>query len=385
MRRVFIAASLLASGLPLQAAEPCVTLDNKAVAALFDDWNFALSSLDAGKVAQRYGSGAVLIPTLSNTPRTDPAAITEYFEHFLAKRPRGHIDSRTVQSGCNLAVDMGTYTFSLMDDKGTTSEVAARYTFIYQYRDGAWKILHHHSSAMPEVGANAGTGALAANESVEAAAAAAKEPPLANPLSRRSRRPRKDYLDPLPVKAAEKSAEKSMTRPAADLKPTADSKASADAHAAPAKVEPDKNAAEAKPASVAKTTPDTKPIAVAKPGELAKPPEAADARPSAEVRTAMFANLTTSPPPSKFYPPEAARRKEHGSVNLKVCADGTGTVSESMEVLKSSGSKLLDEAAMTWARAVTWVPATYNRQRVEGCAKVDVSFEPPPQLAHAGT
>jgi hypothetical protein len=38
---------------------------------------------------------------------------------------------------------------------------------------------------------------------------------------------------------------------------------------------------------------------------------------------------------------------------------------------------------MTWARSATWVPATYNRQRVEGCAKVDVAFEPPPELAQA--
>ena len=103
------------------------------------------------------------------------------------------------------------------------------------------------------------------------------------------------------------------------------------------------------------------------------------------MRTAMFANLTSSPPPSKFYPPEAARRKERGSVNLKVCADGQGAISDSMEIVRSSGSKLLDEAAMTWARAATWVPATYNSHRVEGCAKVDVSFEPMPELAHART
>ena len=40
----------------------------------------------------------------------------------------------------------------------------------------------------------------------------------------------------------------------------------------------------------------------------------------------MFANLSSSPPPSKFYPPEAAKHKERGNVNLKVCADGEGAV-----------------------------------------------------------
>ena len=89
----------------------------------------------------------------------------------------------------------------------------------------------------------------------------------------------------------------------------------------------------------------------------------------------MFANLASSPPPSKFYPPEAARHKEKGNVNLKVCADDTGTLAGTPEVLKSSGSKLLDEAAQSWARAAKWVPATLNQRRGEGCAQVDVAFE----------
>jgi uncharacterized protein (TIGR02246 family) len=132
MRRLVVAAILLTLGSSLPAAESCATLDSKAVASLFDDWNLALSSLDANRVVQRYWPDAVLLPTVSNTPRTSPAMIGDYFEHFLAKRPRGRIDTRTVQGGCNLAMDVGTYTFSLMDEKGVTSEVAARYTFIYQ-------------------------------------------------------------------------------------------------------------------------------------------------------------------------------------------------------------------------------------------------------------
>jgi uncharacterized protein (TIGR02246 family) len=155
MRGWVFAASILTAGSPLMAAESCATLDPKAVAALFDDWNFSLSSLEASQVVQRYWPNAVLLPTVSNTPRTNAAMIGDYFEHFVAKRPRGRIDTRTIQGGCNVAMDVGTYTFSLMDDKGVTSEVAARYTFIYQYRDGAWKILHHHSSAMPESAASA--------------------------------------------------------------------------------------------------------------------------------------------------------------------------------------------------------------------------------------
>jgi len=314
MRGLLVATMTLAAGTPLTAAESCVTLEPKVVAALFDDWNFALSSLDASQVVQRYWPNAVLLPTVSNTPRTSPAMIDDYFEHFLAKRPRGRIDTRTIQSGRNLAMDMGTYTFSLMDDKGVTSEVAARYTFIYQYRDGAWKILHHHSSAMPESGAAAAP--------VEAHAAVEKPP--------------------VPSKAAQVE------------------------HAAPAP-----KAAPAAPKAAA--LPPPKPaVPAAKPGAEAKP---ATDKSGIEAKTAMFANLASSPPPSKFYPPEAAKRKERGTVNLRVCADGEGTVAGSPEVLKSSGSKLLDEAAQSWARAAKWIPATLNNHRVEGCAQVDVAFE----------
>jgi uncharacterized protein (TIGR02246 family) len=142
--------------LPAAAKEECARIDAAGAAAWFDQWNLALASLNPDKVAQRYWQDAVLLPTLSNTPRTTPTMVREYFEHFLQQHPRGRIDTRNLRLGCNLVVDMGTYTFALMDDEGHTSDVAGRYTFVYEYRGGAWKILHHHSSAMPDSGSSAG-------------------------------------------------------------------------------------------------------------------------------------------------------------------------------------------------------------------------------------
>jgi len=348
MRGIVITAMALTAATPLSAADACVTLEPRAVAALFDDWNFALSSLDASQVVQRYWPNAVLLPTVSNTPRTSPAMIDDYFEHFLAKRPRGRIDTRTVQVGCNLAMDMGTYTFSLMDDKGVTSEVAARYTFVYQYRDGAWKILHHHSSAMPETGA--GAAPAEAHAAVEKPAAAAK-PAL---VERVAPAPKAAPVHP-------KAAALAAPKPAVHVVPAVEAKP----------VTQTSHDAEAKPAVEAKPVVTPKVAQAAKPGaETKRAPE----KPVIDAKTAMFANLASSPPPSKFYPAEAAKRKEHGNVNLRVCADGEGTVAGT-EVLKSSGSKLLDEAAVSWARAVKWVPATLNNNRVEGCTQVDVAFE----------
>lgn len=151
--RPVLCVVLLCAGSATAKAE-CIAVDNAAIGALFDGWNLSLASLDPDVVAQRYWPDAVLLPTVSNTPRTSTAMIRDYFVHFLEKRPRGRIDSRTIQIGCNLAIDMGTYTFSVMAPTGAISEVAARYTFVYSHHDGAWKISHHHSSAMPETGAS---------------------------------------------------------------------------------------------------------------------------------------------------------------------------------------------------------------------------------------
>ncbi len=140
-----------AAAAPSAAAPPrCAPVESAEVASWFDGWNLALASLDPERVAKRYWDDAVLLATVSNRPRTDHESIRDYFEHFLQNHPRGRIDTRSVQVLCNTAVDMGTYSFSLMDKGGAVREVAARYTFVYTFHDGEWRIAHHHSSSMPE-------------------------------------------------------------------------------------------------------------------------------------------------------------------------------------------------------------------------------------------
>lgn len=129
---------------------PCSNLTDSGVAEMFGKWNLALASLSSSRVAALYWPDAVLLPTVSNIPRTNSASIQDYFDHFLRNFPRGTILSRTVYHGCNMALDMGLYNFALMDAAGKVSAVTARYSFVYTYRGGTWKIQHHHSSAMPE-------------------------------------------------------------------------------------------------------------------------------------------------------------------------------------------------------------------------------------------
>lgn len=125
----------------------CTPATEAQIAALFDRWNASLRTLDADKVVANYASDGVLLATVSNTPRTTPAAIHDYFVKFLKGSPQGSIDHRIIRIGCNVAQDVGTYTFRFDDGK----KVHARYTYVYEWQNGQWLITHHHSSAMPEV------------------------------------------------------------------------------------------------------------------------------------------------------------------------------------------------------------------------------------------
>ncbi|NKE60093.1 SgcJ/EcaC family oxidoreductase [Lentzea sp. PSKA42] len=120
------------------------------IKALFTDWNAALATGDAQKVADRYAPNAVLLPTVSNQVRSTRAEIVDYFEHFLQGKPSGTIlDSHIAVLDADDAIDAGTYRFALTKD-GKPSTVDARYTFVYEKIDGKWLIVNHHSSAMPE-------------------------------------------------------------------------------------------------------------------------------------------------------------------------------------------------------------------------------------------
>ncbi|MFC5728643.1 MULTISPECIES: SgcJ/EcaC family oxidoreductase [Nocardioides] len=120
------------------------------IAALFDRWNAAVETGDAEKVADLYAPDAVLLPTLSPQIRTTRAGIVDYFEHFLARHPSGQeIRSVVKVLDARSAIDTGIYRFTFHNADGTTDSVDARYTFVYEKRDGQWWIINHHSSLLP--------------------------------------------------------------------------------------------------------------------------------------------------------------------------------------------------------------------------------------------
>lgn len=130
----------------VSTAATCAATSTQEIAGLFDRWNTSLATLSPDKVVANYAQDGVLLPTVSNKPRTNHAEMRDYFVKFLAAKPQGVINTRTIKIGCNLAQDIGTYTFTFGDGK----KVAARYTYVYERQGNQWLIAHHHSSAMPE-------------------------------------------------------------------------------------------------------------------------------------------------------------------------------------------------------------------------------------------
>lgn len=143
--------STLCAGLTLVAAlatSGCDgSPDKQTIAGLFTQWDAALATGDPNRVADRYAPDAVLVPTRSSQVRTDRAGIVDYFTHFLENKPRGAITKSVITVlDEGTAVDTGTYRFTF--DNG--EPVDARYTYVYELREGKWLIVNHHSSAMPQ-------------------------------------------------------------------------------------------------------------------------------------------------------------------------------------------------------------------------------------------
>lgn len=147
MPRNLLITLALASSAHAYAGEAasCKTLTEQDALALFDRWNASLQTGQPERVADLYSDQAVLLPTLSATPRLTREARVDYFRHFLASRPDGTLDTHFLQTGCDTATMTGLYTFNMADSK----QVGARYTFTYLWNGDTWLIAHHHSSLLP--------------------------------------------------------------------------------------------------------------------------------------------------------------------------------------------------------------------------------------------
>ena len=111
-------------------------------------WNKALQTGDPDKVVACYDIDAILLPTVSAKVRHNHDEIRDYFVHFLSKKPHGRIIEQNIRIYDNIAINSGLYTFSLMENGGRT-DVAARFTFVYQKYEDGWLVIENHSSILP--------------------------------------------------------------------------------------------------------------------------------------------------------------------------------------------------------------------------------------------
>ena len=114
--------------------------------SLFDYWNTAIQTGKPKNVVALYDTNAILLPTISNKIRKTHTEIEDYFIVFLAKGPKGVINESNVRIFGDIAINSGIYTFSFANG----SSVQARFTFVYRFNGQDYKIVEHHSSAMPE-------------------------------------------------------------------------------------------------------------------------------------------------------------------------------------------------------------------------------------------
>ena len=93
-----------------------------------------------------------LMKNVSLQDLTPNPGAEEYFIHFLKKNPRGEVIQEEVQTfGTDVYLHSGMYNFEVGPGDGR-HVVEARFSFVWKRDDtGAWKIIHHHSSAKPKI------------------------------------------------------------------------------------------------------------------------------------------------------------------------------------------------------------------------------------------
>jgi uncharacterized protein (TIGR02246 family) len=129
----------------------CPAVTPAEIESQFAAFSAAWTTGDPDRVTALFSSRPVLLATVSDEPRVTREGVHNYFVGFLSYRPEARIDTSRIDIDCRTASRVGTWTVTLKNPTtGETTSVRARYSFIYRYEEGAWKIDHLHSSRMPQ-------------------------------------------------------------------------------------------------------------------------------------------------------------------------------------------------------------------------------------------
>ena len=145
-----ICVSLILSFVLFGIAPSAWAGDKEDVAAATAKWAEVFVLDDPDPILSLYDTEGILWGTLSPTRRDTPDALRDYFVKAFKALP-GHkvtFGDQLIRVYGNTAINTGYYTFSFVKDGNPTS-LPARYSFVYVKRNGAWKIVDHHSSKSP--------------------------------------------------------------------------------------------------------------------------------------------------------------------------------------------------------------------------------------------
>jgi uncharacterized protein (TIGR02246 family) len=147
----FLVAMLLLLTSAQAASKDCVLAEEEDIAALFDRWSSAVEMQHPDRVTRLYDTDATMIVGRSDAQRLGYAEIRAYYFETLQRDPRVRLQARSIRIGCNHAVDTGTVAVILRGARpGTTETLLQRYTFVYDFNGGSWRIAHHHVSQPSE-------------------------------------------------------------------------------------------------------------------------------------------------------------------------------------------------------------------------------------------
>ena len=120
------------------------------VLAATEAWIAAFNRCDAPAICALYDPQAVLWGTTAAELITTPQGIHAYFDAVFALQPvpRMALGEVLPRVFGELAVSTGHYTLTLAPPP-QLREVPARFSFTWRRTAGVWRIVDHHSSAMP--------------------------------------------------------------------------------------------------------------------------------------------------------------------------------------------------------------------------------------------
>lgn len=132
--------------------EPCFkSLSQTEIAQkVISQWFDLLENGDVESICALYSSEADFLPTFSPLFVRNPDGVHQYFHHFISKHPKGKIVEESIRFlSDDCFIHAGLYNFEVGPVSDRTI-VHARYTYVWRIcADNYWKIIHHHSSALP--------------------------------------------------------------------------------------------------------------------------------------------------------------------------------------------------------------------------------------------